>query len=249
MITYVIACDSARPWQYGFQDPATPIMSGIIHLHNNIIFYLIIIACVVCWLLFRAIFLFNAKKNKSSYKDFTHSTSLEIGWTLAPAVLLLLLAGPSFALLYAMDEAPETKITLKVIGHQWYWSYEYTDACNSEGDSIIFDSYMLSNIEDLVPGNLRLLEVDNQVVLPTDTHIRVCISSADVLHSWAVPALGVKIDACPGRLNMVSIYIDRVGLFYGQCSEICGVNHGFMPIVVHSISPDSYLSWVESELQ
>ena len=247
MINIKVLCDSAKPWQFGFQDPATPIIQGIIHLHNNIIFYLVIIGFFVCWLLFRAIYLFHEEKNKYSYKDFTHSTPLEIGWTLTPALLLLLLAGPSFSLLYAIDEVANPEMTIKVVGHQWYWSYEYTDATNADGENIMFDSYIL-NSDDSSLGILRLLEVDNRLVLPTNTHIRVCITSADVLHSWAVPSLGVKIDACPGRLNIVSIYIDRVGVFYGQCSEICGVNHGFMPIVVHTILPESYLSFVESKL-
>ena len=167
---------------------------------------------------------------------------------MSPALLLILFSDPFFSLLYAIDEVANPEITIKVVGHQWYWSYEYTDACKTDGESIIFDSYIL-NSDDLILGILRLLEVDNRLVLPTNTHIRVIITSADVLHSWCVPSLGVKIDACLGRLNMVSMYIDRLGVFYGQCSEICGVNLGFIPIVVHTILPELYLSFVQTSLQ
>jgi cytochrome c oxidase subunit 2 len=238
------SCDAAMPWQFGFQDPASPIISGIIHLHNNIIFYLILIAFLVCWLLLRAVYLFNAEKNKIANKKFTHSTPLEIVWTITPAFLLLLLAGPSFALLYSIDEVVCPEISIKVIGHQWYWSYEYSDYHHYVTEkSINFDSYMLAQ-DDLANGGLRLLEVDSRLKLPTHTHIRVLVTSADVLHSWAVPSLGVKIDACPGRLNIVSLYIERPGVFYGQCSEICGVNHGFIPIVVESLPHNQYVEWV-----
>jgi cytochrome c oxidase subunit 2 len=237
-------CDAAMPWQFGFQDPASPIISGIIHLHNNIIFYLILIAFLVCWLLIRAIYLFHSEKNKIANKKFTHSTPLEIVWTITPAFLLLLLAGPSFALLYSIDEVVCPQMSIKVVGHQWYWSYEYSDYFHYVTQkTIAFDSYMLAQ-DDLVNGGLRLLEVDSRLKLPTQVHIRVLVTSADVLHSWAVPSLGVKIDACPGRLNMVSMYIERSGVFYGQCSEICGVNHGFIPIVVESLPKTEYLEWV-----
>lgn len=243
-VLFNASCDAAIPWQFGFQDPASPIISGIIHLHNNIIFYLILIAFLVCWLLLRAIYLFNAEKNKIANKKFTHSTPLEIVWTITPAFLLLLLAGPSFALLYSIDEVVCPEISIKVIGHQWYWSYEYSDYHHYVTEkSISFDSYILAQ-DDLANGGLRLLEVDSRLKLPTHTHIRVLVTSADVLHSWAVPSLGVKIDACPGRLNIVSLYIERPGVFYGQCSEICGVNHGFIPIVVESISHSCYVDWV-----
>jgi cytochrome c oxidase subunit 2 len=192
----------------------------------------------------RAVYLFEAEKNKIANKKFTHSTPLEIVWTITPAFLLLLLAGPSFALLYSMDEVVCPEISIKVIGHQWYWSYEYTDNCHYVTEKyIMFDSYILAQ-DDLINGGLRLLEVDSRLKLPTHTHIRVLVTSADVLHSWAVPSLGVKIDACPGRLNMVSLYIERPGVFYGQCSEICGVNHGFIPIVVESMDKSHYTEWL-----
>jgi cytochrome c oxidase subunit 2 len=240
--------DAATPWQIGFQDPATPIIIGIIHFHNHLIFFLVIIATFVLWLIARALILFDKSSNTRKASIFTHSTSLEIVWTIIPAILLVLIAGPSFALLYSIDEVIKPHISLKVIGHQWYWSYEYSDYINiNTKEKIAFDSYMVSE-DDLSFGGLRLLEVDHRVKLPTKVHIRVLVSSADVLHSWAVPSLGIKIDACPGRLNQVSLYLLRKGVFYGQCSEICGVNHGFMPIVVESIDKSSYINWVKANL-
>ena len=235
-------CDAPIPWQIGFQDPATPIIIGIIHFHNHLIFFLVVIGTFVVWILYRAYALFLNNKRQAS--KFTHSTPLEILWTITPAILLLFIAGPSFALLYSIDEVVAPNISLKVIGHQWYWSYEYGDFIDTNtGKGIIFDSYIVAE-DDLSLGGLRLLEVDHRVKLPIHQHIRVLVSSADVLHSWAVPSLGIKIDACPGRLNQVSLYLLRKGVFYGQCSEICGVNHGFIPIVVESVDKDTYIKWV-----
>jgi len=153
---------------------------------------------------------------------------------------------PSFALLYSLDEVIDPAVTLKVVGHQWYWTYEYSDYAGEDGESIVFDSYMIPT-EDLEPGDLRLLETDNHVVLPVDTHVRVLVTAADVLHCWAVPSLAVKIDATPGRLNQISLFIKREGTYYGQCSEICGVNHGFMPITVEAVPVDKYISWVAEQ--
>lgn len=147
-----------------------------------------------------------------------------------------------------MDEIVDPSLTLKVIGHQWYWTYEYSDYSVSEDGSIVFDSYMIAE-DDLELGQLRLLEVDNRVVLPVQTHIRIIITAADVLHSWAVPALGIKCDAVPGRLNQTSLFLKREGVFYGQCSEICGANHGFMPIVVEGVQLDDYLNWISNKLE
>jgi cytochrome c oxidase subunit 2 len=146
-----------------------------------------------------------------------------------------------------MDEVVHPGLTLKVTGNQWYWNYEYSDYASSDDDSIVFDSYMLPE-EDLEEGQLRLLEVDNRVVLPVQTHIRILITARDVIHSWSVPSLAVKCDGIPGRLNQTSVFIKREGLFYGQCSEICGLNHGFMPIVVESVSLDEYLAWVDHQI-
>lgn len=240
--------DAAVSWQTGLQDPATPIMEGMIHFHGHLMFFLVLIGLFVMWLLGRVIVLFSADTSQVPAK-FTHSTALEIGWTLAPAVILMLIAYPSFTLLYSMDENVEPWLTLKVIGHQWYWSYEYSDySLLHENQSVAFDSYMVAE-QDLKLGGLRLLEVDNRTLLPTQTPIRVLVSSADVLHSWAVPSLGVKIDACPGRLNQISTFLKREGVFYGQCSEICGVNHGFMPIVVEAHPLKEFQGWVESQLE
>ena len=146
-----------------------------------------------------------------------------------------------------MDEVIDPIITLKVIGSQWYWSYEYSDNLEFSDEPLIFDSYMIQE-DDLTIGQFRILEVDNRVVVPTNSHIRVLITASDVLHSWAIPSLGIKLDACPGRLNQTSMFIKREGVFYGQCSEICGVNHGFMPIVVEAVSLENYLTWLKNKI-
>jgi cytochrome c oxidase subunit 2 len=173
---------------------------------------------------------------------------IEIVWTLIPAVILMVIAVPSFALLYSVDEVVDPSLTVKVIGRQWYWSYEYSDSLGDEDVELEFDSYMLPE-DELSEGHLRLLEVDNRMVLPVDTHIRLVITAADVLHSWAVPSFGLKVDGCPGRLNQVSLFVQRPGVFYGQCSELCGVNHGFMPIAVEVVSLKDYLTWVHTKLE
>ena len=241
---FTVICDAPVPLQLGLQDPATTYMEGIIHLHNDLCFLILTIAIFVSWLLGKCLVLYTKDKHQISEK-FTHSTLLEIVWTVVPAVILMIIAIPSFALLYSLDEFVSPMMTLKVVGHQWYWSYEYSDFMNAKnGQSANFDSYMQSE-DDLRFGYFRLLEVDNRVVLPVNTPIRVLVTAADVLHSWAIPSLGVKVDACPGRLNQVSLFLKREGLFYGQCSEICGVNHGFMPIVIQSKPVDYYMKWLE----
>ena len=235
--------DIAEPWQIGFQDPATPVMEGIINFHHDLMFFLIMIVVFVLWILSRSLIFFN-KKNNPIPSNFVHGTTLEIIWTSIPAFILIIIAIPSFALLYSMDEIIDPIITLKVIGHQWYWSYEYSD--NLVDESLSFDSYMVQE-EDLDKGQFRLLEVDNRVVVPINTHIRVLITASDVLHCWAIPSLGIKLDACPGRLNQTSMFIKRTGIFYGQCSEICGINHGFMPIVIEAVSLSDYLTWLNNK--
>lgn len=174
-----------------------------------------------------------------------HHTPIEIAWTVAPALILMLIAVPSFALLYSVEEFVEPSLTVKCTGHQWYWCYEYSNCKNADIaehiDGFKFESYMVPT-SDLEAGNLRLLEVDNRLLLPINAHIQVTVTAADVLHCWAVPALGIKIDACPGRLNQTSIFIKRGGVFYGQCSEICGVNHGFMPIVVGGVEMKEFIT-------
>nr|YP_009647027.1 cytochrome c oxidase subunit 2 [Chloropicon roscoffensis]QBX98662.1 cytochrome c oxidase subunit 2 [Chloropicon roscoffensis] len=240
-------CDAAEPWQLGFQDPATPVMEGLIELHHDLMFFLAFILVFVMWILGRTLYHFNASKNPIPHK-ITHGTLIEIVWTVTPSLILILIALPSFALLYSMEEIVDPAVTLKAVGHQWYWVYEYSDYNVSDEEALTFESYMVAE-DDLEPGQLRLLEVDNRVVLPVQTHIRVVITAADVLHSWAVPSLGVKCDAIPGRLNQVSLFIKREGVFYGQCSELCGVNHGFMPIVVESVPVDDYIQWVTNKIE
>lgn len=243
-----------------FQDPATGVMEGIIDFHHDIQFYLIIIVIFVSWMLFSLIYDFGmklyvnktikvedtlqARKYSLITNKVTHGTILEIVWTLIPVVILVAIAVPSFALLYSIDEIVEPTLTVKVTGHQWYWSYEYTDY---EDNKVMFDSYMIPET-DLKVGELRLLEVDRRLWLPVNTYTRVLITSVDVLHSWAVPAFGIKMDAVPGRLNQVSLFIKREGVFYGQCSEICGVNHGFMPIAVKVVGLELFNLWVVSNL-
>lgn len=242
-----VHADSPQAWQFGFQDPASPIMEGIINLHHDIFFLLLVILGVVSWLLARTMWFFSAAKHPKPI-NFIHGTFIEIAWTILPSLILLLIAVPSFALLYAMDEMINPAITIKAIGHQWYWSYEYSDYNSSDEDSIAFDSYMVPE-DELTEGQFRLLEVDNRVVVPANTHVRVVTTSADVLHSWALPSGGIKMDACPGRLNQSDLFLTREGVYYGQCSEICGVNHGFMPIVVEAVSLDDYVSWVSNKLE
>lgn len=238
--------DAAESWQFSFQDPATPVMEGIINFHHDLMFVLILIVIAVSWVLFRTVYFFDEKKQPKPLK-FTHGTMLEIVWTITPALILLVIALPSFALLYSMDEVIDPLMTLKVIGHQWYWSYEYSDNNIGGNETVNFESYMIQE-DELDMGQFRLLEVDNRVVVPVNTHIRVLITASDVLHCWAIPSLGIKLDACPGRLNQTSMFIKREGVFYGQCSEICGINHGFMPIVVEAVSVDNYINWLTNKL-
>jgi len=244
---FTVQADAAKPWQLGFQDPATPTIEGIIRFHHDIIFLIVLIVVFVGWLMFRCYFHFNESKSPVAVQ-IVHGSVIEVVWTLIPAFILIVIAVPSFALLYSADELIEPALTLKVVGHQWYWSYEFADYANEEGETVNFDAYIIPE-DDLAKGDLRLLEVDNRVVLPEQTHIRVIITAADVLHCWAIPSAGIKLDACPGRLNQTSLFFKRQGTFYGQCSEICGVNHAFMPIVVESKSLEDYITWIQTRLE
>jgi len=244
-IPHLVISDVAESWQVGFQDPATPIMEGIINLHHDLMFFICVISVFVSWMLARTIWHFQIENNIQP-SSLTHGTLIEIIWTITPAIILLIIAIPSFSLLYALDEIVSPTITIKTIGHQWYWSYEYSDYTNENNEFLNFDSYMISE-EDLEIGQFRLLEVDNKMVVPVNTHIRIIVSAADVLHSWAIPALGIKCDAVPGRLNQASLFIKREGVYYGQCSEICGINHGFMPIVVEAVKLPDYISWISNK--
>jgi len=229
----ILIIDTIYPWQKNFQDAASPIMEGIINFHNDLMYFLIIIIIFILYFILRIIYLFSQPilDNEKTHLT-THNTTLEIIWTIIPTFILFCLILPSFALLYAMDEIYQPTVTVKIIGNQWYWSYEMDNYLGKNNHmELEFDSYMMIE-EDLQLGMTRLLEVDNQIFLPQKTHIRLLITSGDVLHSWAVPALGVKVDACPGRINMVNIYIKRSCIIYGQCSEICGAYHSFMPIII-----------------
>lgn len=239
-----IYMDAPENYQIFFQDPATPIMEGIINFHNDLMYYLIVIGCFVSYLLYKCLDLFYFNKTNRIYK-FEHRSDIEIIWTTIPALILMMIAIPSFALLYSIDEVVEPSLTIKVIGHQWYWSYEYgmTGYNDESSETGNFDAYMIPD-QDLVKGSLRLLETDRRLVLPTYNHIRFIITSADVIHSWAIPSLGIKSDACPGRLNEITTFITREGVFYGQCSEICGINHAFMPIVVQTTSDLKFNTYV-----
>ena len=237
--------DAPQPWQIGFQDSAAPGFTGIVELHNTLFFYIILICVGVFWLIGSVVYNFSNKNNPIAHKYLNHGTLIELIWTITPALVLIAIAFPSFRLLYLLDEVISPTITIKVTGHQWYWSFEYSDYVTESGDPIEFDSYMIPE-SDLELGQFRLLDVDNKVVIPTDTHIRLIVTGADVIHSFAVPSLGLKIDAVPGRLNQTSMLAERTGTFYGQCSEICGVYHGFMPIAIEAVSIQDYLAWIDA---
>nr|YP_009239897.1 cytochrome c oxidase subunit II [Grapsus tenuicrustatus]AMN14531.1 cytochrome c oxidase subunit II [Grapsus tenuicrustatus] len=216
----------------GFQDSASPLMEQLIFFHDHIMLVIVMIVTFVGYML--STLFFNSFINRYMLEN----QPIEVIWTSIPAVILVFIALPSLRLLYLLDEVNSPSMTLKAIGHQWYWSYEYSDFLQME-----FDSYMIPTNE-LEDSGFRLLDVDNRTILPMNTQIRVLITAADVIHSWTVPSLGVKADAIPGRLNQTSFMINRPGLFYGQCSEICGANHSFMPIVIESTSIDSFLNWI-----
>jgi cytochrome c oxidase subunit 2 len=239
--------DSSYPWQLYFQDPASPVMEGIINLHHDLMFFITFIFFFVLVVMIRTLYYFHSDSiNANIAGNVVHGTAIEIIWTVIPSVILIIVALPSFALLYSIDEIIDPALTIKCIGHQWFWSYEYSDFESKIG-AINFDSYMVPE-DELEFGELRLLEVDNRIVLPINTHIRILVTAADVLHSWAVPSLGIKVDACTGRLNQTSVFILRSGVFYGQCSEICGVAHGNMPIVIEAVSIDKYITWLTEKI-
>nr|YP_010952776.1 cytochrome c oxidase subunit II [Trapezia digitalis]WMQ53196.1 cytochrome c oxidase subunit 2 [Trapezia digitalis] len=224
-------------WAYmGFQDSASPLMEQLIFFHDHIMLILVLITTFVGYIMFMVLM------NSYIHRYMLENQTIEMIWTIIPAIILIFIALPSLRLLYLLDEVNNPSMTLKTIGHQWYWSYEYSDFLHLE-----FDSYM-TPLNEMDSSGFRLLDVDNRVVLPMNTQIRIIISAADVIHSWTVPSLGVKADAIPGRLNQVSFFISRPGLFYGQCSEICGANHSFMPIMIESTSTDHFLQWISSTL-
>nr|AEQ28303.1 cytochrome oxidase subunit II [Cinclocerthia gutturalis] len=216
--------------QLGFQDASSPIMEELMQFHDHALMVALAICSLVLYLLTLTL---TGKLSSNS----VNAQAIELVWTILPAVVLITLALPSLRILYMMDEINEPDLTLKAIGHQWYWTYEYTDL-----KELTFDSYMVPT-SDLPLGHFRLLEVDHRVIVPTESKVRVIVTADDVLHSWAVPSLGVKTDAIPGRLNQTAFLAPRPGVYYGQCSEICGANHSFMPIVVESTPLASFENW------
>ena len=238
--------DAPSPWGIYFQDSATPQMEGLVELHDNIMYYLVIILFAVGWVLLSIIINYLDIKSPISHKYLNHGTLIELIWTILPAVILLLIAFPSFKLLYLMDEVSDPSMSVLAEGHQWYWSYQYPDFLNEDEEFIEFDSYIVPE-SDLEHGTLRMLEVDNRVVLPELTHVRFIITAGDVIHSFSCNSLGIKCDAYPGRLNQVSVFINREGVFYGQCSEICGILHSSMPIVIESVSLEKFLYWLSQQ--
>nr|AAX58177.1 cytochrome oxidase subunit II [Anopheles minimus A] len=218
----------------GLQDSSSPLMEQLNFFHDHTLLILTMITILVGYIMGMLLF------NKFTNRYLLHGQTIEIIWTVLPAIILMFIAFPSLRLLYLMDEINTPSITLKSIGHQWYWSYEYSDFLNLE-----FDSYMIPTNE-LETNGFRLLDVDNRIVLPMNNQIPILVTATDVLHSWTVPSLGVKVDATPGRLNQINFLINRPGLFFGQCSEICGANHSFMPIVIESIPMNYFIKWITS---
>nr|ABY55951.1 cytochrome oxidase subunit II [Pterostichus johnsoni] len=214
------------------QDSASPLMEQLMFFHDHTLMILIMITMLVSYLMMTLFF------NKYINRYLLEGQTIEVIWTILPAITLIFIALPSLRLLYLLDEIMNPSITLKSIGHQWYWSYEYSDFKKFE-----FNSYMIPTNELEVNG-FRLLDVDNRIVLPFNVQIRVLVTATDVIHSWTIPALGVKIDATPGRLNQTNFFMNRSGLFYGQCSEICGANHSFMPIVIESVTTNTFVKWI-----
>nr|AJF94298.1 cytochrome c oxidase subunit II [Corizus sp. 'albomarginatus'] len=216
------------------QDANSPLMEQLIFFHDHTLMILLMITILVAYTMM------SLMNNSLINRYLLEGQTIEFIWTLMPALTLIFIALPSLHLLYLIDEINNPLLTLKTIGHQWYWSYEYSDFNNVE-----FDSYMKPS-NDLMDNEFRLLDVDNRVILPMNTQIRVLVTAADVLHSWAMPALGIKIDATPGRLNQGCFKISRPGLLYGQCSEICGANHSFMPIVIESVPTTNFIKWLNA---
>nr|AAT97383.1 cytochrome c oxidase subunit II [Paratanytarsus austriacus]CBL58273.1 cytochrome c oxidase subunit 2 [Paratanytarsus austriacus] len=215
----------------GMQDSNSPIMEQLNFFHDHSLLILILVTTLVGYLMFMLFF------NKLNNRFLLHGQTIEVIWTILPAIVLLFIAFPSLRILYLLDEINNPSISLKTIGHQWYWSYEYSDFNNIE-----FDSYM---VKENLSDTFRLLDVDNRIILPTNNQIRILVTATDVLHSWTIPSLGVKIDANPGRLNQTNFFINRPGLFFGQCSEICGANHSFMPIVIESVPTNFFIKWIK----
>lgn len=229
-----------EPWQTGFPAAVTPVMEKLTELHDLLMWIITLVTLFVVGLLAYTMWRFSEKRNPVPSRT-THNTMIEMLWTVLPVIILVIIAVPSFKLLYLSDVVPKADITVKAIGNQWYWSYEYPDNGNFS-----FDSNMILD-DELKPGQKRLLETDNTVVVPVNATVRLQVTASDVLHSWAMPAFGVKIDAVPGRLNETWFKATREGTYYGQCSELCGVNHGFMPIQIEVVSQAEFDTWVAAK--
>lgn len=220
-----------------FQDAASPTISQLIGFHDHAIILLTLVTAVVGQALLR-IFI-----NKLTCRTLLEAQQIETIWTILPAIVLQFLAIPSLRLLYLIDEIINPALTIKAIGHQWYWRYQYADF-----NKLRFDAYM-TPLDSIQRGQFRLLEVDNRIVIPINVEVRIIITSSDVIHAWAIPCLGVKTDATPGRLNQIGILINRPGVFYGQCSEICGANHSFIPIALEAVNQESFINWITCNTQ
>ena len=232
-----VLANQPKQWQLGFQDSASQSMTEIVSFHNNILLPIIIaISVFVLFLMIYTCIRFRASKNPNPSKT-THNVAVEVLWTLIPCLILIVMAVPSFKILYKQDTIPKVDLTIKAIGYQWYWGYEYPD------ENIMFESYMIKE-EELKENQPRLLTVDNEVVVPVNKVVKVLITANDVLHAWALPSFGVKRDAVPGRINETWFKAEKVGTYYGQCSELCGIQHAFMPITVRVVTDEEYAQWL-----
>lgn len=234
----ILYCDAAEAWARNLQDSASANFDSVIDLHDFICYWLIILLTLVVAF---GLSLFINKNNLIAMRNLNHGTVIELIWTILPAFILVAIALPSFKALYLADEILAANLTFKAVGHQWYWSYGFDDISNA----IAYDSYMLAS-DSLEPGQLRLLDVDNALVLPVGTIIRLLATSTDVIHSFAMPSLGVKVDCIPGRLNQATLLINRTGTFYGQCSELCGAFHSFMPIRLDVVNAKQFVAWLKA---
>ena len=238
LISSTSYANEPKDWQLGFQNPASQSMYEIVKFHDYMLVPIITgITAFVLFLLLYVCVRYRASKNKVP-STTSHNTLIEVIWTLVPCLILIVMAVPSFKVLYPQDEIPKADVTIKAIGYQWYWGYEYPD------ENIIFDSYMIDE-KDLKENEPRLLAVDNAVYVPVNKVVKVMITANDVLHAWALPSFGVKRDAIPGRINETWFKADRSGTFYGQCSELCGIKHAFMPITVNVVTEEEYNQWLE----
>ena len=236
-VTFEVLANQPKEWQLGFQNPASGGMRDIVNFHDNLLLPIIIaITVFVLFLMLYACVRFRASANPNPSKR-THNVTVEILWTLIPCLILIVMAVPSFKILYKQDTIPKADLTIKAVGYQWYWGYEYPD------ENIIFDSYMIEE-KDLRADQPRLLTVDHEVVVPVNKVVKVLITANDVLHAWALPSFGVKRDAVPGRINETWFKAEKEGTYYGQCSELCGIKHAFMPITVKVVSEEDYQEWL-----